>query len=106
MDRRLYRVDQFYFWASRNAKQELKAALENYRSAILDWNDNINRHLSMLQIFFGKEIREKFDFEVGRKFVTVGALVEQSYRSARSGCSRRLASSNGCCRPNRRTPEY
>jgi hypothetical protein len=80
MDRRLYRVDQFFLWTRRNAELELKIALENYRSALQDWNDNINRHLSMLQIYFGREIREQFDCEVGAKFVEVGGLVERLYR--------------------------
>jgi len=80
MDRRLYRVYQFYVWSKRGSEPELKASLENYRAALADCNDNINRHLAMLQIYFGQNIREKFDFEVGHKFVHVGELVEDYYR--------------------------
>lgn len=44
--------------------------------------------LAMLQIFFGQSIREKFDFEVGRKFVHVAnwwrtSIVDQTKTTAR-----------------------
>jgi hypothetical protein len=79
MDRRLYRLDQFYLWPRRGSPTELKVSLENYRSVVFDWNDSINRHLSMLQIFLGKDIREKFDLDLGAKFISIGALVENFY---------------------------
>lgn len=85
MDRRLYRVYQFYVWSKRGSEPELKTSLENYRAALTDWNDNINRHLAMLQIYFGQGIREKFDFEVGHKFVRVGELVERYHRRSDEG---------------------
>jgi hypothetical protein len=36
MDRRLYRLDQFYLWSKRNSAPELKSSLENYRSVVVD----------------------------------------------------------------------
>lgn len=81
MDQRLYRLDQFYLWSRRQSEPELKLALKNYRTAVTLWNDNINRHLAMLQIFFGEAIREEFDNDVGADFVRVGDLAERFYRS-------------------------
>ncbi len=80
MDKRLFRVDQLSVWIRRADKERVQLSLENYRSVMFDWNDNINRHLAMLQIYFGNDIREEFDFRVGAKFVTAGAGVEAIYR--------------------------
>jgi hypothetical protein len=80
MDRRLFRVDQLSAWIKRADKERVEASLQNYREVMFDWNDNINRHLAMLQIYFGNDIREDFNFKVGVTFVKVGSDTEAIYR--------------------------
>jgi hypothetical protein len=81
LDQRLFRTDQLSIWIQRADTDKVEIALQAYRDVLLDWNDNINRHLAMLQIYFGTDIREEFDFKVGAKFVEVGAESEAIYRS-------------------------
>jgi hypothetical protein len=80
MDKRLFRVDQLSTWIKRADKERVEVSLQNYREVMFDWNDNINRHLAMLQIYFGNDIREDFDFNVGAKFVKAGLGTEAVYR--------------------------
>jgi len=80
MDKRLFRVDQLSVWIMRADKERVELSLKIYRDVLFDWNDNINRHLAMLQIYFGNDIREDFDFKIGAKFVKAGAGVEVVYR--------------------------
>jgi len=85
MDKRLFRVEQLSVWIRRADRKRVHLSLENYRNVMFDWNDNINRHLAMLQIYFGNDIREDFDFRVGAKFVETGAGTEAAYRDFVSG---------------------
>jgi len=81
MDRRLFRINQLFLWCGRKDRARTKTALAEYRLVLAEWNDSINRHLAMLQFYFGQPVREKFDYGVGKKFVDVGALVEQFYNN-------------------------
>lgn len=80
MDKRLYRIDQFSIWLKRQDAEKVQIALQSYREVLFDWNDNINRHLAMLQIYFGNDLRKEFDSGVGAKFVEAGAKIESVYR--------------------------
>lgn len=81
MDRRLFRLKQFQMWTTRGDDERISVALSDYRGTVFDWNDSINRNLAMLQIYFGTEIREQFDYGVGKSFVDAGAKVEKIYRN-------------------------
>ena len=87
MDQRLFRVHQLAVWLDRDDASRIDTAMENYRAVLFDWNDNINRHLALLQMYFGAKIREHFDFQVGAKFVEVGSNIESAYREFKSGGS-------------------
>jgi len=80
MDRRLFRINQLELWLRRQDKARVDIAMQNYRDVLFEWNDSINRHLAMLQIYFGNDIREEFDCDVGARFVEIGSLVEAIYR--------------------------
>jgi hypothetical protein len=80
MDRRLYRLSQLGYWTSRPDSERREEALRSYREVVREWNDSINRNLSLLEFYFGHELRESFDSGVGREFVEAGELVEALYR--------------------------
>jgi len=82
MDRRLFRLSQLHLWTMRKDEYRMSIAITDYREVMREWNDSINRNLSLLQFYFGTNIRTMFDFGVGKKFVDVGALAERLYRSA------------------------
>ena len=81
MDKRLYRLSQLRIWIDRGDPRRLARAIADYRDMLREWNDAINRNLSLLQFHFGTSIREQFDFGVGRDFVEAGALAESLYRA-------------------------
>ena len=80
MDRRLFRLNQLFIWSRRDDKERMANSLKHYRVILAEWNESINRNLSMLQFFFGTEIREQLDFEIGANFIHAGDLVETYYR--------------------------
>ena len=81
MDRRLFRLSQLHLWIVRSDPDRIAISINAYRGVMREWNDSINRNLSLLQFYFGTEIREAFDFGVGKKFVDTGALAERLYRN-------------------------
>jgi hypothetical protein len=77
MDKRTYRMKLlFYSVAGRLSGDSTQERLEEYRSVLFEWNDSINRHLALLQIYFGKDVRDEFDYVVGKRFVNVGRDLE------------------------------
>jgi hypothetical protein len=95
MDRRLFRVSQLCLWCNRGDEERIKYALESYRDVLAEWNESINRNLSMLQFYFDQKTREQFDFGVGKKFVDVGALVENHPRLKKERDISETASTDG-----------
>jgi hypothetical protein len=85
MDRRLFRLSQLTLWSNRGEPERLAEAITEYRTVVREWNDSISRHLSLLQFYFGTRVRERFDFEVGQRFVAAGAMAETLYRAAPKG---------------------
>ena len=81
MDKRLFRLSQWRLWIARGDEPRIAIALEDYRAVMREWNDAINRTLSLLQFYFGTAVREQFDFGVGKHFVDAGAMVERLYRT-------------------------
>ena len=58
LDRRLYRT-RVVVWALKDNKSEanIKVAREEYKKAIADWNENLNRIFSLIEYSFGAEQR-------------------------------------------------
>ncbi len=81
MDKRLFRLKQLDIWVRRADDDRVAYALNQYRRILMEWNDNINRNISMLHFYFGPDIREQFDSGVGKRFVDIGAMVETQYRA-------------------------
>jgi hypothetical protein len=80
MDRRLFRLSQLTIWISRQDDARAKASLSDYQDIVKEWNDSINRTISLLEFYFGRPLRDRFDNIVGGHFVKLGARVEQMYR--------------------------
>jgi hypothetical protein len=82
MDKRLYRM-RLLFWrlSDSPADQEtIEKFMNLYREVLFDWNDNLNRHLALVQCYFGDDIREQIDYDIYEQFKTLGNLLEQAYR--------------------------
>ena len=81
LDRRLYWLTQFLTWLSRSDVERLRTSLSQYRKAVRDWNETINRNLAMLQVFFGETYRNELDTGVGAAFVAAGRRAERLYQT-------------------------
>ncbi len=77
LDKRLYRAQQFY-WSLAKSETIRKHKEDDYRVVVYEWNDNINRILALLAIYFPPEIRERLDGLVGAELVRVGRGIEKA----------------------------
>jgi Putative peptidoglycan binding domain len=81
LDRRLYRMRQV-FWAARRRAQGkgdtdvLPEALEQYRSVVTTWNDNLNRNLALVHTYFGSGARQELEDELFEEFSAIGRALE------------------------------
>lgn len=81
LDRRSYRVRQIIYGLRGHTREECGKRMQEYRALLFEWNDRINRNLSMVQRYFGKEMREKLEFEIFAEFRSVGHSLETEYKT-------------------------
>jgi hypothetical protein len=55
--------------------------LASYREIIGHWNESLNSNLALIEIYFGKELRNQFENEIGKSLIVSGAEIEKLYRS-------------------------
>jgi hypothetical protein len=90
MDRRIYRMRQVV-WASRGAvakgepTDDLRAARDEYRVVLRDWNDNLNRSLALAQASFGEGIRSSLESDLYERFSSIGRALDDHLRRVSSG---------------------
>ena len=89
LDARLYRLKQLH-WNLAADNETRAEKLADYRSVVYEWNDSINRILSLLQVYFSKSVRSTLDNDVGARLVKIGGKVENRYRQ-KEGASADLA---------------
>jgi hypothetical protein len=83
-DRRLHRMRELDGWLGRAGETaDVERSLTRYRAAVDDWNDNLNRMLSLARRYFGQGLRDYLDYDLGRRFVTVGVRLEARVREYR-----------------------
>jgi len=90
MDRRIYRMRQVA-WAARGiadsggVTQDLRDALDGYRTVLRDWNDNLNRSLALVQTSFGDDIRRSLDEDIFERFAAIGRALDDYTRGVSAG---------------------
>ena len=98
LDRRLYRMRQLYWALKRRAKKgapsrALEGPLTEYRAVLRDWNDNLNRNLALVEVYFGVAIRARLESGLYEEFAATGEELDQFVRDVsaddlhRSGCA-------------------
>src|SRR5205807_6782877 len=80
LDRRLYRTRQL-LWSFDRLLAGRQQCLDDYRTIVTEWNDNINRILAMLTIHFSIERRNMIDNQIGAQFRAIGHSLEQAIRT-------------------------
>lgn len=86
MDKRLYRLRLIHWSLAADGDDDtgsraLNARMEDYRQALYEWNDNINRNLALVQQYFGIKMRNRLDRAIGASFVALGEDVEALWKA-------------------------
>jgi len=58
---------------------DLVRRLDQYQRAQAEWEMSKARLKAMVEVYFGSEMRDEFEFEIGRELDTLGAEVERIY---------------------------
>lgn len=83
LDKRLYRM-RLLNWALTSdpyADDLAKQRMAAYREVLIEWNDNINRNLALVQQYFGSTMRSRLDNAIGATFVGLGRTLESMWKS-------------------------
>jgi hypothetical protein len=86
MDKRLYRMWQLN-WALFGDPIEgsrVEARMQDYRAALYEWNDTLNRNLAAAEIQFGHALRDQLERDVYEGFRILGTKLEYRYRHIQS----------------------
>ncbi|MFM0224832.1 hypothetical protein [Paraburkholderia dipogonis] len=72
LDRRLYRT-RVLLGALKDSAQDrdLSVAREDYRAALADWNENLNRRYSLVDYSFGSAMRDMFQSKLTVDFIAI-----------------------------------
>ncbi|MDC7120120.1 hypothetical protein OMK64_01050 [Cellulomonas fimi] len=81
LDRRRYRMQRL-LWAIRDddgsdrAREALTARLQAYDDVLVEWNDQLNSGLAVVETYFGPSLRSRLGETVYPAYRSVGALLE------------------------------
>jgi hypothetical protein len=89
MDKRLYRMRVFdTALASRDASDaEIESARDDYRKVLYDWNDNLNRNLACVEVYFDPDVRSTVEMGAYEGFSRLHSKLDTNYRQRRAGAS-------------------
>lgn len=77
LDRRLFRYRQIIYAFRAGDQKRIEESFASYREVLFEWNDNLNRNYSRLEIYFGKDARKRLEFEINKEIIFVGMLLER-----------------------------
>jgi hypothetical protein len=83
MDERLYRMRQLYWGLKARNEERIAAAMDEYRSALVKWNDNLNRNLALVYRYFGRDVWAFLSGTIYQEFAVIGRHLEKQYRAGR-----------------------
>ena len=82
LDKRLFRIRQV-IWALKDNNDEIEKKLDDYRKVQFKWNDNLNRNLSLIQRYFGGDLRHKLETRIYTDFVLLGEKIEKFFNNSK-----------------------
>jgi hypothetical protein len=83
MDERLYRMRLVYWGLKEGDDDRIEAAMDEYRSALIKWNDNLNRNLALVFRYFGRDVWAFLSGILYEEFAIIGRHLEDQYRHRR-----------------------
>ncbi len=77
MDNRLYTMRRILWgYDSELTNDEINIRWDDYVEVLKEWNINLNKNLALIQIYFGAESRNIFEYKIHHKLRAVGSLME------------------------------
>ncbi|RMH80145.1 MAG: hypothetical protein D6681_18765 [Calditrichaeota bacterium] len=84
LDERLFRARQLLWSLNGKFKdKDVEQRLQMYRESVRNWNEQLNSNSALIEIYFGKDFRDKFEREIGKEFVDNGMVIEKLYNQYR-----------------------
>ena len=79
MDKRLYRMRRINMGMGSDTKnEEMNKRWDAYRSTLFEWNENLNRNLALIQMYFGQDARNILEHEIQSRYIKFGAMLESA----------------------------
>jgi len=80
LDRRLYRMRRLHSAARKKARgtveeADIDAAIAAYDDILLEYNDNLNRSLALVETYFGSGVRQDLE-DIDEQFTTLGRRLD------------------------------
>jgi uncharacterized protein YneF (UPF0154 family) len=83
MDERLYRMRLVYWSLKEGDDDRVAAAMDDYRAALVKWNDSLNRNLALVFRYFGRDVWGFLSGHLYEEFAIIGRHLEDRYRHRR-----------------------
>ena len=85
MDKRIYRMRRISMGYGNSVdSDELEVRWGAYREVLFEWNENLNRNLALVQMYFGENAREILEKDIQQRFIRFGRMIEQSRKNPQS----------------------
>jgi hypothetical protein len=89
MDKRLYRMRQVHWKLKKPATEELlEVTMNGYREVLYEWNDALNRNLSLTETYFGSDVKRTLEESIYEEFSRIGKILESGYLKFRESKER------------------
>jgi hypothetical protein len=88
MDERLYRMRKLYWSLKARDEEHIAAAMDEYSSALVKWNDSLNRNLALVYRYFGRDVWAFLSRTIYEEFAVIGRHLEERYRLKHDSASR------------------
>jgi hypothetical protein len=88
MDERLYRMRKLYWSLKARDEERIAAAMDEYSSALVKWNDSLNRNLALVYRYFGRDVWAFLSRTIYEEFAVIGRHLEERYRLKHDSASR------------------
>jgi hypothetical protein len=77
IDTRIFRMKQLVHALRGGDPARIAERRKEYREVLYQWNENLNRYLAKLQIYFGPDTREKYDAGLATSIVGLAREIQK-----------------------------
>src|SRR5438552_1204237 len=77
IDTRIFRMKQLVYALRSGDPTRIADRRSEYREVLYQWNENLNRYLAKLQIYFGPDVRERYDTGLAYSIVSLAVQIQK-----------------------------